>query len=210
MSRNALSFSGIVAMLPGANINTDAIIPIEFCVNRERPNFDVGLFHHWRFDTEGNQRTSFILNRSPWSRANILVAGSNFGCGSSREMAVWALADFGINCVIAPSFGEIFYNNCFLNGVLAAVIDLEVHQRLVQLLKGESVVRLSVDIGSKTVSLEGSKIASFQLDSLRQRMLQQALDPIDATMTFEDDITSFEEHSLDAHPWMHEIFENST
>ena len=210
MSENSTSYSGIAAALPHANIDTDTIIPIEFCVNRERPNFDVGLFHHWRFDQNENQRSDFILNNAPWSNANILVTGSNFGCGSSREMAVWALADFGINCIISPSFGEIFYNNCFLNGVLAAIIDLDAHEQLIELLQGESIVSLSLEVGSKIVSLGGSKVTSFQLDSLRQRMLLQKLDPIDATMTLEDDITSFEGHSSDDRPWMHEIFEDGT
>lgn len=195
-------FSSLAAVIPGSDIDTDTIIPIDYCVNRKRPDFDVGLFRHWRFDDDGNERTDFVLNSYPYRAAEILVAGANFGCGSSREMAVWALADFGIRCVIAPSFGEIFYNNCYQNNVLAARVTPAAYEKLIGVVAAGTACRLTIDINAKTITGEDGFATEFELDDLRRDMLLEGLDPVAATLTRAHDIEAYEVRGRRERPWV--------
>ena len=197
-------FSGLAASVAAVNVDTDTIIPIEYCVNRQRPHFDEGLFHNWRFDTNGDA-SNFVLNRAPWNECKVLVTGENFGCGSSREMAVWALADFGIRCVIGPSFGEIFYNNCFLNGVLAAVVDARECARLHAMVDDERGVVLEIDLAEKQVRTPDRSSINFRLDDMRRQMLREGLDPISTTLTRLDSIEAFEKNDRQQRPWAQRV-----
>lgn len=200
MSRD--QFSGIAAALNVPDIDTDTIIPIDYCINRERPDFDVALFRTWRFDNDGNERPEFLLNTTPFRNTEILITGANFGCGSSREMAVWALADFGIRCVIAPSFGEIFYNNCFQNDVLAARVSADTAVQLSKLVDRTIGMVLSVDLKEKTIRAPQAGTFNFDLDSLRCDMLLAGLDPVAATLTRIADIEAFERKDHGLRPWL--------
>ena len=195
-------FSGIAAALPIPDIDTDTIIPIDYCINRERPHFDVALFRSWRYHSDGRERSDFLLNKDPYRKTEILLTGANFGCGSSREMAVWALADFGIRCVIAPSFGEIFYNNCFQNQLLAARVSPETSETLHHTLGQNPGLALVVDINEKTVRSSESNAFQFELDSLRSEMLLQGLDPVTATLTRITEIEAFEKRDRLLRPWV--------
>ena len=196
-------FSGIAASLPVPDIDTDTIIPIDYCINRDRPNFDVALFRSWRFYDDGSERPEFFLNRDPFRQTKVLVTGANFGCGSSREMAVWALVDFGIRCVIAPSFGEIFYNNCFQNNLLAARVSPETAVALSNTVDQATGLILNIDLIEKTIQAEGAVTFHFELDSLRSEMLGQGLDPVAATLNRVADINAFEHRDRIGRPWAH-------
>ena len=196
-------FSGIAASLPVPDIDTDTIIPIDYCINRERPNFDVALFRSWRYHNDGSEKAEFFLNTDPYRETKILITGANFGCGSSREMAVWALIDFGIRCVIAPSFGEIFYNNCFQNNLLAARVSPEIATALSNTIDQAVGLVLNIDLEEKTIQAGDSEIFHFELDNLRSEMLRQGLDPVTATLTREAEINAFEERDRVGRPWAH-------
>ena len=183
---------GVAAGIEVPDIDTDTIIPIDYCVNRKRPHFDEGLFRFWRFSGDGILKDDFVLNKESYLDCKILVAGPNFGCGSSREMAVWALKDFGISCVISQSFGEIFYNNCFQNDLLAAEISEDGADILLQALKDNEGLVLTVDIENKSIQSDATPVIDFELDVLRGSMLVQGLEPIKATLTKEEEITRFE------------------
>ena len=199
---NSARISGIAAALPVPDIDTDTIIPIDYCINRDRPNFDVALFRSWRYFDDDSERPEFLLNRDPYRNTKILIAGANFGCGSSREMAVWALADFGIRCVIASSFGEIFYNNCFQNGLLAARVSRETAITLSHAAKQTIGLTLEIDVSEKMIRAQESEVFRFELDSLRSEMLLQGLDPVAATLTRVDEIENFENTDRLRRPWL--------
>ncbi|MFT4565001.1 MAG: 3-isopropylmalate/(R)-2-methylmalate dehydratase small subunit [Gammaproteobacteria bacterium] len=197
--------SGIGAAMFLPDIDTDTIIPIDYCVNRARPNFDVGLFRSWRFDNEGRDKTDFILNRAPFRSAKILVAGPNFGCGSSREMAVWALVDFGIRCIIAPSFGEIFYNNCFQNNLLAAKVSSRTARNLAAVITEPDDASLTVDLQANAITDHAGCQYDFELDQLRSDMLLNGLDSIAASLVRQTDIEDFEKMDARSRPWVHRV-----
>lgn len=199
---NSARISGIAAALPVPDIDTDTIIPIDYCINRDRPNFDVALFRSWRYFDDDSERPEFLLNRDPYRNTKILIAGANFGCGSSREMAVWALADFGIRCVIASSFGEIFYNNCFQNGLLAARVSRETAITLSHAAKQTIGLTLEIYVSEKMIRAQESEVFRFELDSLRSEMLLQGLDPVAATLTRVDEIENFENTDRLRRPWL--------
>ena len=192
---------GIAAGLFVPDIDTDTIVPIEYCINRERPNFDVGLFRSWRYHDDGMERREFVLNQPAFRGARILIAGPNFGCGSSREMAVWALVDFGIRCVIAPSFGEIFYNNCFQNKLLAARVTSRTAASLSGLTEQAIGLSLTIDLTKNRIHA-GADHFDFELDGLRSDMLLKGLEPIAATLTKVEEISAFEERDRELRPWI--------
>ena len=196
---------GVAAGLAIPDIDTDTIIPIDYCVNRTRPHFDEGLFRSWRFTASGRLRRDFVLNKKPRGGYKMLVVGPNFGCGSSREMAVWALQDFGVSCVISVSFGEIFYNNCFQNGVLAAKISKEDERSLFKALEENEGLSLSVNLDQNFIESEVTSSMEFELDSLRKTMLVENLHPIDATLTQEEAIVNFENDYKERFSW---VFKN--
>jgi 3-isopropylmalate dehydratase/3-isopropylmalate/(R)-2-methylmalate dehydratase small subunit len=192
-----------VAPLPEANIDTDQIIPAQFLKTVEREGLGRGLFFAMRFDNEGRERPEFVLNRPEYKGAGVLVAGDNFGCGSSREHAPWALMDFGIRCVISTSFADIFYNNCFQNGLLPVVLTAEEVQALMEEAKGGNHVA-SIDLEAQTVVSPSGRTFSFQIDPQRKDKMLKGLDAIGETLRAAPDIDVYEMRQALAQPWLEE------
>ncbi|HAL14411.1 MAG TPA: 3-isopropylmalate dehydratase small subunit [Planctomycetaceae bacterium] len=182
---------GIVATMDRANVDTDQIIPKQFLKRIERSGFGQFLFFDWRFNDDGSDNPSFELNQPAVSGASILVARRNFGSGSSREHAVWALEDFGFRCVLAPSFADIFYNNCFKNGVLPIALDESIIDDLFAR-AGQEGYQLTVDLESQTISDESGLNVAFEVDGFRRHCLLNGLDDIALTLQHESKITDFE------------------
>ena len=201
--------SGIAAPYPFANVDTDRIIRIERCARTPREEMGRWAFEMERFDSDGRERADFILNRPPFRDARILVAGENFGCGSSREMAVWAVDGLGIRCVIAPSFGEIFFGNCFQNGILpirlpAAIVDkLQRHLAGVGPQASEQAV-LTVDLRRQVIATPWGEQLPFEVEPRGREALLQGLDPIGLTMTRSASIDAFEARQRVDRPWIWE------
>ena len=194
-----VSLTSVAAPLPDADINTDVIFPARFLLLLNRQGLGEHLFHERR-KLAAPER--FVLDRSPFDKARILVAGRNFGCGSSREQAVWALADFGIRCVIAPSFGEIFFANCFRNGVLAVRLAEDLHRRVMSAALAE--VPLTVDLDSQMIRLAHGESVAFRVDPHRRRALLLGLDQIGSILADDmSDIEDFERRHQAAAPWLH-------
>ncbi len=184
---------GVVAPLERNNVDTDQIIPKQFLKRIERTGFGQFLFFDWRFSEDGTPKPDFILNQPQYRSATILVAGENFGCGSSREHAPWALEDFGFRVIIAPSFADIFYNNCFQNGLLPVTLPASDVARIFDLARNETPLSLEVDLEKQTISSEtGEFQTSFSIDPERRRKLMQGLDAIGETLLLTDAIASFE------------------
>tara|TARA_B100000686_G_scaffold322603_1_gene376575 strand:- start:5060 stop:5659 length:600 start_codon:yes stop_codon:yes gene_type:complete len=183
---------GIVATMDRANVDTDQIIPKQFLKRIERSGFGQFLFFDWRFNDDGSDNPSFELNQPAVSGASILVARRNFGSGSSREHAVWALEDFGFRCVLAPSFADIFYNNCFKNGVLPIALDESIIDDLFAR-AGQEGYQLRVDLESQTISDESGLNVAFEVDGFRRHCLLNGLDDIALTLQHESKITDFEQ-----------------
>ncbi|HEY8573649.1 3-isopropylmalate dehydratase small subunit [Phenylobacterium sp.] len=192
-----------VAPLPMANIDTDQIIPKQFLKTVEREGLARGLFYDFRFDEGGNEKPDFVLNRPEYKGAGVLVAGDNFGCGSSREHAPWALIDFGIRCVVSTSFADIFYNNCFQNGLLPVVLKPEEVQQLMDEARGGNHV-VSVDLEAQTVVSPSGATFRFDIDPKRKEKMLKGLDAIGETLTRAVDIDVFESKRALAQPWMEE------
>ncbi len=205
------TFSGIVAAIDRPNIDTDAIIPKQYLKSIKRSGFGVNLFDDWRYLDPGEPgednskrrlNPDFVLNRAPYDRAQILLARENFACGSSREHAVWALLDFGLRVVIAPSFADIFYNNSFKNGLLPIALQVEQVDRLFNELGSDPDYRLSVDLEKQVVTNpEGVELA-FEIDGFRKYCLQNGFDDIGLTMQHADEIRAFEERYYARLPWL--------
>ncbi|MDQ0174581.1 3-isopropylmalate dehydratase small subunit [Bacillus chungangensis] len=184
--------TGIVCPLNRVNIDTDQIIPKQFLKRIERQGFGQFLFYHWRFDDQGTIRKDFILNLPQYKEASILVAGDNFGCGSSREHAPWALQDYGFKVIIAPSFADIFYNNCSKNGLLAIKLPEKDVQDIIHKAERENY-QLSVDLEKQVVSDNTGFEAAFPIDAYRKEMLLNGWDEIAVTLNYVDKITAYEE-----------------
>ena len=195
--------TGIAAPLLIPNINTDVIIRLERMSKLPRGQLGPWALEALRFDAEGNERADFILNRAPFRDAKILLCGPNFACGSSREMAVWALQDRGIACVIAPSFGDIFFGNCLQNGVLAIRLPAEVIDRLAaKVLRGGDEAMLTVDLERQQIR-HGEEAIPFEVEPLARQSLLQGLDPIAVTMQREPEIAAFQARDRSARPWLY-------
>lgn len=191
--------TGIAAPLPIMNVDTDMIIPKQFLKTIKRSGLGKNLFDEMRFTPEGKEIPDFVLNREPYRKASLLVTGENFGCGSSREHAPWALLDFGIRCVIAPSFADIFYNNCFQNGILPLKLPAaEVDALMEDARAGRPI---TVDLEQQTVKA-GNKQFSFTLDPFRRECLLKGLDSIGLTMQEGDAIGAFEKNRKSQRGWM--------
>jgi 3-isopropylmalate dehydratase/3-isopropylmalate/(R)-2-methylmalate dehydratase small subunit len=189
------------APLPLANIDTDQIIPKQFLKTVEREGLAKGLFYDFRFDAEGREKPEFVLNQPAYRKSGVLVAGDNFGCGSSREHAPWALMDFGIRCVISTSFADIFYNNCFQNGLLPVVLAADQVQQLMDEARGGNHV-VSVDLETQTVtSPSGAKFA-FDIDPQRKAKMLNGLDAIGETLQVAASIDTYEMKRALAQPWL--------
>jgi 3-isopropylmalate/(R)-2-methylmalate dehydratase small subunit len=193
--------TGIAAPLPTPNIDTDKIIPKQYLKTIERTGLGKYLFDEDRFTADRKEIPGFVLNQDPWRRATILVAGENFGCGSSREHAPWALLDFGIRCVIAPSYADIFYNNCFKNGILPLVLPADkVH---VLMKDAEDKKQLAVDLPSQKVVRDSGESFDFAIDPFRKHCLVNGLDDIALTLEHQMEITSFEKQQKGSQPWLY-------
>lgn len=189
----------VAAPLPLINIDTDMIIPKQFLTTIERTGLGKNLFNDIRYEESGKEKPDFILNRDPYRKAEILVTGENFGCGSSREHAPWALLDFGIRCVIAPSYADIFYNNCFKNGILPVMLPQD--QVDVLMKAAESGTSINVDLGTQTVS-DGSHTYSFEIGEFRKHCLMNGLDDIGLTLEKKNAIAAHEQSLLADKPWV--------
>ncbi len=194
------SLTAVAAPLPTANIDTDQIIPKQFLATVERTGLSRGLFYDMRFEADGTQKPDFVLNKDEFKTAQILIAGPNFGCGSSREHAPWALADFGIRCVIASSFADIFYNNCFNNGILPLKLEQGDVERLLDEARGANH-RFHVDLAAQTVSAPSGAVYSFDIDPGRKAKLFEGLDDIGLTLKRDPEISAFEEQRRVGAPW---------
>ena len=189
------------APLPLANIDTDQIIPKQFLKTVEREGLGKGLFYDFRFDEQGNERPDFVLNKPEYKGVGILVTGDNFGCGSSREHAPWALMDFGVRCVISTSFADIFHNNCFQNGLLPVVLKADEVAALVDEAKGGNHV-MSVDLESQTVTAPSGKAFHFEIDATRKEKMLKGLDAIGETLQAEKSIDVYEMKRALDRPWL--------
>ncbi|MDP3659269.1 3-isopropylmalate dehydratase small subunit [Phenylobacterium sp.] len=192
---------GRMAPLPMANIDTDQIIPKQFLKTVDRVGLGAGLFYDLRFTPEGRERPDFILNRPEYKGASVLVAGDNFGCGSSREHAPWALMDFGVRCVISTSFADIFYNNCFQNGLLPVVLKPEEVQALMDEAQGGNHL-VTVDLAEQTVVSPTGLRFHFDIDPARKHKMQNGLDAIGETLQAAKDIDVYEMRQAISQPWL--------
>ena len=194
--------SGIAAPMPLINIDTDMIIPKVFLKTIKRSGLGVNLFDEMRFNLDGSEIPEFVLNQPAYRSAQILVAGDNFGCGSSREHAPWALLDFGIRVVIAPSFADIFYNNCFKNGILPIVVSADDRDALMADASDTENPELSVDLVNQTIRRPNGPTVSFEIDPFRKKCLLEGLDDIGLTLAKADDIDSYEAKREKDQPWL--------
>jgi 3-isopropylmalate dehydratase/3-isopropylmalate/(R)-2-methylmalate dehydratase small subunit len=190
-----------LAPLPLANIDTDQIIPKQFLKTVEREGLAKGLFYDLRFDGEGRAKPDFVLNRPEYKGAGVLVCGDNFGCGSSREHAPWALMDFGISCVISTSFADIFYNNCFQNGLLPVVLKADEVQALMEEAKGGNHL-VGVDLEAQTVISPSGRTFRFEIDPVKKHKMLNGLDAIGETLQAAKSIDLFEMKRAIAQPWL--------
>ncbi len=196
-----ITLTGIAAPMPLVNIDTDMIIPKQFLKTIARTGLGKNLFDEMRYTLDGAEIPDFVLNQPAYRRAEILVAGDNFGCGSSREHAPWALLDFGIRCVIAPSFADIFYNNCFKNGILPIVMPQEVVDVLMADARKGANARVTVDLPAQTVTTSDGRVFAFEVDSHRKHCLINGLDDIGLTLEKAAAIDSFEARAATLRPW---------
>ncbi len=195
-----ITLKSIPAPLPMINIDTDMIIPKQFLKTIKRSGLGKNLFHELRYDIQGNVKNDFVLNWDPYKTSKILIAGANFGCGSSREHAPWSLLDFGFKSIIAPSFADIFYNNCFKNGILPIKLD----QQNVDILMNEAENKkdISVDLENQKIIYQSDKIIEFEIDEFRKKCLIEGLDDIGLTLQKNKKIDSHEEKIHNAQPWI--------
>jgi len=196
------TLTGVAAPLPLANVDTDKIIPAQFLKTIKRTGLGVHLLHTLRFDGAGHERPDFVLNREPYRHAEILIAHENFGCGSSREHAPWALLDFGIRCVIAPGFADIFNNNCFKNGILPVVLPREVCDQLMEDAAMGGNARLTVDLARQVVIRPSGEEIPFNVDPFRKTLMLQGLDDIGQTLQQDAAIDAYEGRQREQAAWM--------
>ena len=193
------TLKSIPAHIPFLNIDTDMIIPKQFLKTIKRTGLGKNLFYEMRYDDKGNLIEDFILNKKPFNESKILLAGKNFGCGSSREHAPWALLDFGIKCIIAPSFADIFYNNCFKNGILPIILDEKNIQELVEYSKRETDIEIKIETQE---ILHGNKKIKFDLDSFKKKCLTEGIDDIALSLEKLNYIQNYEDKTKVSKPWL--------
>jgi 3-isopropylmalate/(R)-2-methylmalate dehydratase small subunit len=196
------TLTGIAAPLDMINVDTDMIIPKQFLKTIKRTGLGSNLFDEMRYDQAGAEIPDFVLNRAPYRNAEILVAGANFGCGSSREHAPWALLDFGIRCVVAPSFADIFYNNCFKNGILPVVLPEENCAALRRFAAEAPDPRLTADLPAQEIRKPDGTAHRFEIDPFRKRCLLEGLDDIALTLSHDADIDAYEDRLRRERPWL--------
>lgn len=196
------TLTGVAAPLPLINVDTDMIIPKQFLKTIKRSGLGVNLFDELRYERDGSENPDFVLNKEAYRKAEILVAGDNFGCGSSREHAPWAIKDFGIRCVIAPSFADIFFNNCFKNGILPIVLPQEQVDLLMAEAEKGSNARITVDLEAQEISTSDGEVIAFDIDPFKKHCLLNGLDDIGLTMEKSAAIDTFEAKLSADRPWM--------
>jgi len=194
--------TGIAAPMPLVNIDTDMIIPKQFLKTIKRSGLGVNLFDEMRYDRDGNEIPDFVLNKPQYREAEILVAGDNFGCGSSREHAPWALQDFGIKAVISTSFADIFFNNCFKNGILPIVLPPEQVDVLMKDAEKGANARMTVDLEAQEITTSDGQVFTFEVDAFKKHCLLNGLDDIGLTMEKSAAIDSFEAQAAQSRPWI--------
>jgi 3-isopropylmalate/(R)-2-methylmalate dehydratase small subunit len=198
------TLTGVAAPLPMVNVDTDAIIPKQHLKTIKRTGLGTALFEELRYDLDGSEKPDFVLNQPKYRGASILVTGANFGCGSSREHAPWALLDYGIRCVIAPSFADIFYNNCFNNGILPIVLPEEEVDALLREAAEADDPTFTVDLDRKVVVRpQGNRELPFELDDFGRHRLLEGLDQVGLTLKKQAAIKGFEEKQRLSQPWLH-------
>jgi 3-isopropylmalate/(R)-2-methylmalate dehydratase small subunit len=196
------TLTGVAAPLNMINVDTDKIIPKQFLKTIKRSGLGKALFHEMRFDDAGDENPDFVLNQSAYRNASILVAGENFGCGSSREHAPWALLDFGIKCVIAPSFADIFYNNCFKNGILPIKLPPEDMEKLFDDANRGANAIVTIDLEKQEITGPDGGIVAFDVNPFRKHCLLNGLDDIALTLEKDAKINAYEENKKAAQPWL--------
>jgi 3-isopropylmalate/(R)-2-methylmalate dehydratase small subunit len=197
------TLSGIAAPLPLINVDTDQIIPARYLTTIGRSGLGRGLFHAMRYRDDGGNRPEFVLNRPPYDRSRILIAGENFGCGSSREHAPWALADFGIRCVIAPSFADIFFSNCMKNGILLITLPQATVEALQAEVADPASATLAVDLPRQEIRRADGSTLGFEIDAARKHRLLNGLDDIGLTLEKAPAIAAFEAAQRARQPWLY-------
>ena len=201
--KNFTVLSGPAAALPMINVDTDQIIPKQYLSAITRAGLGKGLFHDFRYDTDDQEKPDFVLNLEPYRNAKILLAGDNFACGSSREHAPWALDDFGIRCVIAPGFADIFFNNCVKNGLLLIVMEEAKVTELMGLAENPQSCEMMVDLEAQTVTLADGSSVAFEIEAARKHRLVNGLDDIEITLQKDAEISAFEARQKTALPWLY-------
>ncbi|MFP3873545.1 MAG: 3-isopropylmalate dehydratase small subunit [Thiohalophilus sp.] len=205
------TLTAIVAPLDRSNVDTDAIIPKQFLKSIKRTGFGPNLFDEWRYLDHGEPgkdnsnrplNPDFVLNQPRYQGAQILLARENFGCGSSREHAPWALLDYGFRVIIAPSFADIFYNNCFKNGILPIVLDSETVDRLFKVVEAQEGYQLTVDLKQQQIRMPDGEVIPFEIDAYRKQRLLEGLDDIGLTLQHADEIRAYEEQQQRQRPWL--------
>jgi 3-isopropylmalate/(R)-2-methylmalate dehydratase small subunit len=196
------TLTGIAAPLPRANVDTDQIIPARFLKSIARTGFGKNLFANFRYREDGSENPDFVLNQEPYRKAEVLIAYENFGCGSSREHAPWALTDFGIRCVIAPDFADIFHNNSFKNGLLPVKLPRAVCEQLIEDAKLGGNARITVDLARQVVIRPSGEEIPFEVDPLRKHLLLNGLDDIGQTLQHATAIDGYEAKQKAAQPWL--------
>jgi len=196
------TLTGIVASLDRVNVDTDQIIPKQYLKTIHRTGLKTGLFVDWKMQADGTPDPDFFMNQSRYKNATILLTRDNFGCGSSREHAPWALLDYGIRSLLAPSFADIFYNNCFQNGMLPVTLQSEEIQQLFDAVTNEETVQLTIDLLNQTVATPAGFLFHFSIDPFRKNCLMEGLDAIGLTLKQEAAITAYEQRRKAEAPWL--------
>lgn len=194
----------VAALMNRSNVDTDQIIPKQFLKEVRRTGFGVNLFNDWRYKSDGTDNPEFELNNPAFKAARILVTGDNFGCGSSREHAPWAIEDYGINTIISTSYADIFYNNCFINSILPIVVSKQQLHSLMNEIAANEGVKFTIDLESQSISTPGGITIQFDIDSFRKDALLKGLDDIALTLQHIDKIDAFEKKQKNQLPWLYE------
>lgn len=195
------TLTAIAAPLPMQNVDTDMLIPKQFLRTIKRTGLGVNLFNDMRYDESGKPKPDFVLNRAPYNKANILVTGENFGCGSSREHAPWALLDFGLRCVIAPGFADIFFNNCFKNGILPVVLPQDQIDEIMERITTQPGATVTINLEDQTVQ-SGNNVYAFEVEPFRKNCLLNGLDDIGLTLEKAKAIENYEEQRKQQRSWL--------
>ena len=196
------TFKGIAAPFNILNVDTDKIIPKQFLTTIKRTGLGKHVFDEMRYQKDGSENADFVLNQKPYDKSNILIAGDNFGCGSSREHAPWALKDFGIKCIISTSFADIFYNNSFKNGLLPIMVTKDERDALLEDAKDKENPEIEIDLENQEIKRPNGGKIKFKIDPFRKKCLLEGLDDIGLTELHENKIKSFEESRSTKHPWL--------